>query len=186
MNRRVLLLVAVAAAGVMAVGTGGFSAATLERGVQVNIADRPATGLVGVTYHPDSVSVEYGSNDMNGSDPREPVRLLTLQNNLGRRVAFTVVIEDSRRAPPKLKNVPSGGRLTRNLGMVNPGKSVDLRVSIVCAANEGETWDLRIIAVGEDGTIHVRLTREVTINCESPSAGGSTPHSPHSPAESSL
>lgn len=164
MHRRVWLLVAAFAALSLALGTGGFSAASMDRGVNVAVVEDPADGYVGLEYHPDRVLVEYGSNDAEGNDPREKVHLLTLRNNLAGPVSFTVVVEDPTAVPPKVKR-SNGGRTTYDLGTLDPDDSVTLQVPVVCAANgPTETWTLHVTADGEG--VLGELTREVTVDCE--------------------
>jgi hypothetical protein len=172
MRRRVWLLVAVLTALLLAFGTGGFSAAQVDRAVQVSVAEDP-NGYVGITYLPDSVRVPYGSTDGQGNDPRSEVHVLTIENNLDDRMALTVVVTDSSGGPPKLEN-SRGGEAEYDLGGFDPGESALLDIPVVCAANGAtETWQLRITAHG--GDIDAILTREVTIECRPPHTPKKTP-----------
>jgi hypothetical protein len=165
MNRRIWLLVAALAALSLAFGTGGFSAAELNRGLSVSVADDPADGYVGIEYIASPATVEYGSNDASGEDSRQKVHLLTLRNNLVDSVYYTVRVQDPTQAPPKLRgNSGPTYELGGQTG-VGRGERVRLSAPVVCAGNaDQETWTLHITA--ESDGVTGELTREVTIECE--------------------
>lgn len=164
MDRRVWLLVAAFAALALAFGTGGFSAAEIDRGVTVNVVDDPAEGYVGIEYLADPVTVTYGSNDRQGEDPRHSVHLLTLRNNLDDPVRFTVTVEDPTSAPPKLSGDADSYELGGATGVARGG-TVHLSVPVVCAGDtDRETWALQVTA--DWGGVVGELTRDVTVECE--------------------
>ena len=179
MHRRVWLLVAGLAALSLALGTGGFSAAELERGLTVNVVDDPADGHVGIEYLAAPATVEYGSNDGEGADPRGEVNLLTLRNNLGDPAWFTVRVSDPPAGPPMLGGPADSTFELGGQDGVASGERVHLEVPVVCAGNaDRETWTLYITAEWDGVT--GELTREATIECEKRTPPG-PPENPGGP-----
>lgn len=178
MGRRVWLLVAVAMVSMVALGTGGFGATTMDRPVSVPIVDDPSEGFVGILGPDGPVVLDYGSNDPKGRDPgatghRSPT-LLTLQNNLDSTVTYEVDVRGDEPTPPDLQGQPyfvdSGDART----VAERGGVVDLKASIVCAAQESETWTVHVVV--EQGGFEGTVDHEVTVVCDGPPGQGHEPN----------
>jgi len=160
MNRRIWLLVAAFAALSLAFGTGGFSAAELDRGVQVSVAE-DEDAFVGI-HGQDSITISYGSNDEQGNDRREVVQLLALENNFGEPMTFDVTVHDPTSTPPNLGQ-GSDGYDSFTLDATDGSRGVSFPV--VCAAANGgsETWTVSI--TGQSQGVTAEIDRSVTIEC---------------------
>jgi hypothetical protein len=159
MDRRVWLLMATFAALALALGTGGFSAAELDRGVQVSVVE-DGDAFVGI-HSQDSITIPYGSNDEQGNDGGAEVQLMTLENNFGEPMTFDVTVHDPTSTPPNLGQ-GSDGYDSFTLDATDGPRGVSFPV--VCAAAGGsETWTVSITARSPGVT--AEIDRSVTIEC---------------------
>lgn len=162
-HRRCLLAVAAIAFLGTALQTGAFSAATVERPLQVDVgADEKAA--LGVE------SDLVVASERNASEEE----LLRITNRFGTDVTVEVVVGPEASAPPRIRRVDSPLS-------IGPGESETVTATVDCsdaapgaAANPTEAaprsadLDVRIDARG-DG-IAVELSRTVTVECGADSA----------------
>jgi len=156
MIRRVPLALALLGIALLAVGTGGFSATSADRGVSVAVVD-DENALLGVENG--AVALDNG----NHSD----VTLLALENQADStrlRIAdLTVETPPDERAldagsPPKLYgvSVESNG---------NPTKRRIVADKVVCASNRGNEKRVIVGLTASSEHLTVELAREVVVEC---------------------
>jgi hypothetical protein len=171
--RRLALAVAVVCATALAAGTGSFSAATIERGVSVDVVE-PSDGFVGIEDAPATVEVAFGAGPNPGAESAgasavgggETVRLLTLRNNLDTTVEYRVAVAEDGHSPPTADRVWLADGSSDDSAVVDPGDAVDVLADIDCANQPAETWTVAVTAVADGFEGHV--DHEVEVRCEGP------------------
>lgn len=172
--RRLALVVAVVCATALAAGTGSFSAASLDRGVSVDVADNPAEGIVGIENAPATVDVAFGAGPNPGAEPAgasavgggETVRLLTLRNNLDTSVEYRVAVAEDGHSPPTADRVWLADGSSDDSAVVDSGDAVDVLADIDCANQPAETWTVAVTVLADGFEGHV--DHEVEVRCEGP------------------
>jgi len=166
-DRGQIILVAAFAALSLALGTGGFSAAQVDRGVSVSVVD-DEHAFVGIHVQ-DSISVPYGSNDGNGSDGRERVQVMALENNFGEPLTVDVTVYEQSSQPPQLGKGSDG----HDSFTLDPNDGTHgVSFPVVCAnANGGsETWTVSVTA--RTGGVTAVMDRAVRIECVKQNSNG--------------
>jgi hypothetical protein len=171
MRRRLLILAAFALAVVSATGTGGFSAAQMDRGVSVAVAP-DSDAILGIkTYDQtadDAGKLDPGRTKGETGPPTEVV-LLEVTNRTGQDIeSIDVDIDEpdepNERRPPKVMDA----------GASYVGDDIwEVQADVVCGSEMSETWtvDLTIQADG----VQAELSRSVDVACDSqPSTDTST------------
>lgn len=168
-NERLLVYLALCSVVALSLSTSGFTAASADRAVAVDVAEDPADALVGFVAAPEHVELTYGSNDDRGNDTastaHRTVTLLELRNNLDGEVTYTVALEGDGRGPPTVRRLRfvggTGG--VRPSTVERPGGEAVLEADVVCASTGAETWTLRVVATAADFEAQVR--HDVTVTC---------------------
>jgi len=165
MTRRVSLALALVGVALLAAGTGGFSATTADRGVNVAVVD-DENALLGVDD--ESVVLDNGNNSR--------VSLLTLENQAD---ASPLTVTDLT-----VETAPGERNLTAGPPPKISGVSVDsespstkrpiVADKIVCAnsTRNEKTLLIGLTAASDDFT--VELTREVNVVCSGDPSGNSS------------
>lgn len=148
----------------LAVGTGAFSAASADRGVEVAVVD-DEQAMLGIDGGPHAFR--------NGNEVRE---LLTVTNRFSESVTVTIEIDEPGGKSPKLM---SGGARTVAL---SPGDSHTIDPKIQCSSTGGtalprsETWNVSVTAEGD--SVHVDTEAELEVVCTGEGKGQGESGSP--------
>jgi hypothetical protein len=164
MNRRVWLLVAALAALSLAMGTGGFSAAELDRGVSVSVAEdeHAFVGLADPGAHGEGAY--WMPPKHNGETPvtknDQTTRLFVVRN------AFTneqirVTAHGGGDSAATLLHAE-----TEWVGAITGPEAVNGTVECPGPPNNGPTQlDLTVVVDGSDGGLHAKIEYPVTVVC---------------------
>jgi hypothetical protein len=159
MARRVWLLIAAVAALALVTGTGGFSAAQMDRGMTVNVA-ADGEAYVGLydpgAAHPPTWATAYrdGSATSNGTVPLVAVR------NQFAGTDLTVTVRSARpgRAPVGIDTRQA------TLGW---GEQKVIMTDVNCTGQK-KPVKLTVVATGEDRGLHAEISHTVWVPCQSP------------------
>lgn len=146
-GRRVALVLALAVSVSLAVGASGFSALSADRTISVAVADDEEAFLA--LDVPSELEFDNGRHD-------GVVIIEFVGNNFPEPLELNITISDPRGSPVKLdQETPD---------TLGSGETATVTVDLECSAGqEREDWDVDIVADGK--TVHVELTRTVTIIC---------------------
>lgn len=178
MNRRVLLLVAAVVAGSLAMGASGFSSASLERGVQVSVADAPEDALVPLAdpgargTHPAPSWVRDESlqreDPVTAQDRTAP--LFLVHNRFDQPMSVTATVVESEVA----------GVSTIDSITVSPGDTRVVTGTVDCGEAEGPRTVTLEVTASTDETV-ATIEYQVTVVC----ASQQTPTETSTPASGS-
>jgi uncharacterized membrane protein len=161
MARRWLYGVLVVLAISLLVGTGGFSSAAADRGVDVTVVDDDSAFL-GITL--ESPVLDNGRHD--------ETQLASVQNRFGVPLTdLEVTVDGDDPQSPKL--LPQSTPDVDVPDSIAPGESGTIEADIQCsnAGGDGPTedWQLHISATSDVATVD--LTRTVTVECTGEGSG---------------
>ena len=136
----------------LAVGTGGLSATSIERGAEVSVVN-DENAYLGLNAHEQTLTYGQTSAETSHSD----VSLLTVENQFGTEAISLTITDVSDGVPHVTEPSPI---LERNLG---PGEETTVRAPVVCSASGDGTLDLRVEA--STGSARVEKTKSIPITC---------------------
>jgi hypothetical protein len=168
MHRRVWLLVAAFAALSLALGTGGFSAATMDRGVHVSVADHEHA-FVGLAdpgahgTHPSPSWIHGKDNRLMSESPLQQgeglTRLVVVKNRFG-RTSLDVHARGTDSGDVRLTWSSNTTLHPHDVGVV--------KGTVDCEGETGpQKLDLTVTAEAVDGSLTASIDYPVTVVCAS-------------------
>lgn len=175
-GRRLAAVLAVVAVALLSTGSGAFTAAQLDRGMEVNVVEDEEAFLGVEELDPTLNYVDVdGGADSEGEEPsegaqvtldstHEDVELLRLENRFGdiELTAIEARISGDGAGEPDVLGEPSAAEplSSGDSGLV----TVDVECPEVPGETASETWEVTVDAEGSG--VAVELTRSVTVTCE--------------------
>ena len=139
----------IAAAGLL-FSTVGFSAAEIDRSIEIDIVDDQ------------SAAIDYESHDPRPGNETTEESLLTVTNGLNSNVNVTVDVSDGE---PVVNNPNHEQTLE-----LDPGEKLEVEETIDCKGEDKHGdyhMDVNVTASGDDVDVDFQETRQVTITCSS-------------------
>lgn len=136
----------------LAVGTGALSAASIERGVEVSVAN-DENAYLGLNAHEQTLTYGQTSAETAHGD----VSLLTIENQFGTE-AITLTVTDVSDGVP---HVTAPSRILET--DLAPGENTTVSVPVVCSASGDGTLDLHVTA--STGSTTVEKTKPIPVTC---------------------
>ena len=139
----------IAAAGLL-FSTVGFSAAEIDRSIEIDIVDD------------ESAAIGYESHDPSLGNETQDKQLLTVTNGLNSNVNVTVDVSDGE---PVVNNPNHEQTLE-----LDPGEKLEVEQKVHCAGENKDGdyhMDVNVTASGDDVDVDFQETRQVTITCSS-------------------
>lgn len=146
-RKRLALSALVVASVLLVSSTGGFSAMSADRGVEVSVANDPHAFLA-LKDRANVLTFDNGRHD--------DVQLMEIENNLGQELDLRITIQDETAVPNHLYTT-APKELDRH-------EKQPVTVDIQCGNGENqEQWTVDIVASGEG--VRIELSRMVTVIC---------------------
>ncbi|MFD1587086.1 hypothetical protein ACFR9U_08820 [Halorientalis brevis] len=146
-----LSFVLILSAALLTVGTGGFSATSIDRSTDISVVE-DERAFLGLEAHGRELPYGTTSEETTHSD----VRLLTIENQFESDITSLTVTDASHGTPHVIGSIETPNRL-------EVGSSTTISAAVVCSASGDGTVDLYIKA--STGSTTVEKTKSVSVTC---------------------
>jgi uncharacterized membrane protein len=150
-GRRLAAVLTVVGVALLTTGSGAFTAAQLDRGVDVSVVEDEEAFLAVEELDPAPEA------DANSSTDHVDVELVQLTNQFTAQDLTVAVDIDERSSGPDATSEPTASS-------VSSGETETVTVDVECpAGSSNEDWSVDITAEGEG--VEIQLTRTVEVSC---------------------